>query len=324
VVTSTLENISASRFTEATIRRMYEFVQQAKTDPKFQRLIYAVVNGALPGHWKNYRAELDAILSWAKRSADYRRDPYGVELVQDVWATLDRRRADCDDFAVLVAAAAEVLGSPARFVTVSTLPDGTPSHVYAQAFCGGRWLGLDAIVPGSTVGWEPLNVTARRVWSRSDVGLAGDGGEDFVEGIGMIANTSWYRPETSIRTYRSMGGLGIDFTSILGTVSNIASGIVAGVKTGTVTNVESGINQAIASYTQAQQAALQAQLAAAQTAQQRAAIEAQAAAAKEAQLAEIRAEVARQQAGGMPGWVLPVAAGAGVLVLAAVFARGRR
>lgn len=324
MVTTTLENISASRFTQATLRRMYEFVQRAKTDPAFQRLIYSVVNNAMPGRWKDYRAELGAVLSWAKRSADYRRDPYGVELVQDVWATLDRRRADCDDFAVLVAAAAEVLGSPSRFVTISTLPDGTPSHVYAQAFVGGQWLGLDAIVPGSTVGWEPQNVTARRTWSRADVGLAGDGGEDFVEGLGMIANTSWYRPESSIRTYRSMGALGLDWSGILGTVTNIASGIVAGVKSGTVTNVDTGINQAIASYTQAQQAALQAQLAAAQTAQQRAAIEAQAAAAREAQLAEIRAEVAKQQAGGMPGWVLPVAAGAGVLALAAVFAKGRR
>lgn len=90
-----LEDVPASRLTSDTVRRMYELVDRAKTDASFQKLVYGVVNAAMPGQWKDYRRELTSFFNWAKRAVDYRRDPYGVELLQDVWATLDRRRGDC-------------------------------------------------------------------------------------------------------------------------------------------------------------------------------------------------------------------------------------
>lgn len=145
---SLLEDLPEQAFTDATIRRMYDLVNRAKTDASFQKLIYGVVNGSMPGQWKNYKQELSNILRWARTVADYRRDPYGVELLQDVWATLDRKRGDCDDFTVLLCSAAEVLGCPCRIVTVSTRKDRSPNHVYPEANVNGKWLGMDATMQG--------------------------------------------------------------------------------------------------------------------------------------------------------------------------------
>lgn len=185
---SILEDLNEQTFTESTVRRMFDLINRAKTDPEFQKLIYGLVNRAMPGRWKDYKRELSTIFNWFKKNVDYRRDPYGVELLQDVWATLDRKRADCDDATTFLAAAAEILGSPSRIVTVSTRANQEPNHVYAEAQVGGRWQGLDATVPQSYVGWAPPQVTARRIWTRKELGLSGGEEMDSIEGLGMSDN----------------------------------------------------------------------------------------------------------------------------------------
>ena len=185
---SILEDLSEQTFTESTIRKMYRLIDRAKTDAEFQKLVYGLVNSAMPGQWKDYRRELSTVFNWFKKNVDYRRDPYGVELLQDVWATLDRKRADCDDATTWMAAASEILGSPSRIVTVSTRQSREPNHVYAEALVGGRWQGLDATIPQSYVGWAPPHVTARRIWTRKELGLAGDEDLDGIEGLGMSDN----------------------------------------------------------------------------------------------------------------------------------------
>lgn len=183
---SLLEDLPEQAFTDATIKRMFELVNRAKTDAAFQKLIYGAVNGSMRGQWKDYRKELSTILRWARKVADYRRDPYGVELLQDVWATLDRQRGDCDDFTVLLCSAAEVLGCPCRIVTVSTRKDRSPNHVYPEAFVGGQWLGMDATMQGTALGWQPSRVTDKKIWTRRELGLSG--GELDLEGLGMMGN----------------------------------------------------------------------------------------------------------------------------------------
>lgn len=167
---------------------MYQLVDRGKTDAEFQKLIRQVLNARLPHEAKNYRREAEVLLDWVKETVRYTRDPVDVELLQDVWATLDRQTGDCDDEIVLVAAALESVGTPVRFVTISTRLDREPSHVYCEAFIDGRWEPLDPIVPSSTVGWRPQDgVTALKVWKRQDVG-ARMGDETPIEGLGMMGN----------------------------------------------------------------------------------------------------------------------------------------
>jgi len=186
MVRVTLEDIPATRFTSSTIKRMYELVGKAKVDEKFQRVIYSIVNHSMRGRWKEYRAEIQTILDWFRANHDYRRDPSNVELLQDPWATMDRRRFDCDDSSIWLAAAAEVLGAPARFVTVSTRPDKEPSHVYLEVLIGHEWVPIDAIMPGAPVGWAPPDesITDRKIWDRRSVGLS-------MEGLGMGELKAW-------------------------------------------------------------------------------------------------------------------------------------
>jgi hypothetical protein len=204
VARSYLEDIPKSRFTSATLKRMYELVNRAKTDAAFQKLVYGIVNRKMPGQWKDYRGEVEAIFHWFKDNHDYRRDPFDVELLQDVWATMDRKRFDCDDASIWLGAACEILGAPARFVVVSTKPDREPEHVYVECFVGGQWTPLDASVRWSNAGWEPQDgITDRKVWDRRSVGL-GTTDELPLEGLGMsMGNGHWeggfarrmYRPE---------------------------------------------------------------------------------------------------------------------------------
>jgi len=185
VAQSYLQDIPQARFTAETIREMYRLADRGKTDADFQKIVYDITNHSLPGQWKQYRRELDAIFNWFKKHHDYRRDPTNVELLQDVWATMDRKRFDCDDASIFLCAASEILGNPCRFVTVSTKLDQDPEHIFIQAYVDGQWLSMDAIFPWSTVGWEPTEgVTARKVWTRRELGLSGD--EELpLEGLGM-------------------------------------------------------------------------------------------------------------------------------------------
>lgn len=160
---------------------MYELIDQGKTDPKFQELVYGITKGIAN---KNYRGEVNALFHWTKKNIRYTRDPYGVELVQDVWATLSRGRADCDDFTILLGSECEVMGAPIRIVTVSTRPDKEPVHVYPEACVAGSWLPLDVTVANSYPGWAPTRITDRIVWTRKDVGISGYD-ETNIEGLGM-------------------------------------------------------------------------------------------------------------------------------------------
>jgi antitoxin (DNA-binding transcriptional repressor) of toxin-antitoxin stability system len=177
-----LEDVSENVLTSSTIQRMYQLVGQAVTDPKFQELVYQITQ-AVPG--KDYSGEVRSIFNWVKSNIKYTRDPYGVELVQDVWSTINRARADCDDFSILIAAMGEVMGNPSRFVTVSTRPDKEPCHVYPELNTRGKWTALDVTVAGSSVGWRPsAGITDRRIWTRQDVGVSGYESAT-VEGLGM-------------------------------------------------------------------------------------------------------------------------------------------
>lgn len=188
-----LEDVPIRKLTSETIKRMFELVDHAKTDAKFQDLVYSMTRG-LPN--KAYRQEVDRLFRWIKGNIRYTRDPYGVELVQDVWTTLNRQRGDCDDLSILLGAMAEVMGCPVRFCTVSTRKDKEPVHVYPDVFVGGRWISYDPTVASSVPGWKPIQgITDRVCWKRADVGISGYD-ETNVEGLG-----------SSMTSERSGGGL---------------------------------------------------------------------------------------------------------------------
>jgi hypothetical protein len=77
------------------------------------------------------------------------------------------RQGDCSEHAVLVAAMCRAVGIPAQVVTGlayvpqwRTLQNGFGGHAWAQAYIGGKWIGLDAAFKSAGLGgFDPGHIT---------------------------------------------------------------------------------------------------------------------------------------------------------------------
>lgn len=89
---------------------------------------------------KDYLSEILAIRHWVNLRIPYLRDPSHVEWIRDperLVVDIKKNgivRADCDEYASLVAALWLAVGNEVEFVTAGFGPPGTPhSHVFARA-----------------------------------------------------------------------------------------------------------------------------------------------------------------------------------------------
>jgi hypothetical protein len=168
----TLENISHSSFTERTIRKMYELIDDARTDVYLQNMARQIVRGC-PS--KDYICFGEKLLQAAKKLCTYVPDPQGIERIQDPWTTLALRTCDCDDFSILLCAWAQSLNFDCRLMTVMGVRDPKTgkvverwSHVLPVMRVPDDeiWYGADAIIPESTFGWVPSEEFPRKIWER--------------------------------------------------------------------------------------------------------------------------------------------------------------
>lgn len=83
-----------------------------------------------------------ALYQWVKRNIRFVPDPLDVETVQDPEVTLRIGAGDCDDHAALLAALAQNVGIPARFVVVGENPDRF-QHIYAELLIDDHWTPAD-------------------------------------------------------------------------------------------------------------------------------------------------------------------------------------
>ena len=124
------------------------------------RLVRDVVRGVRA---KDYASELAAVYHWTCRNYRYTRDPVHVEYVEDPVAFIERGfSSDCDDVACWLAACAQILGNPVRFVTVGFKPTPVPefSHVFTEAFCSraGGWVITDPVAGPMTQAMQRATV----------------------------------------------------------------------------------------------------------------------------------------------------------------------
>lgn len=168
----TLENVSIDRFTDRTIKKMYEHIDAARTDVYLQNMAGQIVQGC---PHKDYVCFGNKLLAAAKQLIPYIPDPKGIERIQDPWTTLIERRADCDDYAILLAVWGHGVGMDAALMTIKAETDPQTgkildkwSHVLPVLRPAGSniWYGADAIVPESDFGWEPPKQYPRKVWAR--------------------------------------------------------------------------------------------------------------------------------------------------------------
>jgi len=104
------------------------------------------------GH--NFLCEIQALYRYIRDGITYRRDPIGVEWVQDATRTLFVfGSGDCDDKVVALATLLATLGHRSRFVVLGKTKEKY-THVYLETFIQGRWIPLDPTPEKAHAGWE--------------------------------------------------------------------------------------------------------------------------------------------------------------------------
>src|SRR5205807_686257 len=155
--------------TAFTIAKMSELVDQGKASAAVRAQALTILNRARVRAF-DPEAAARAIYSWVLRSIVFTPDPVGKEGVQTAEWTLHYRRGDCDCISVLLCALLESVGIRCRFITVATDPRNPDlfSHVYPEAWIGGKWVSVDAARRAPAFGRSPSRVFRKRGWSVHD------------------------------------------------------------------------------------------------------------------------------------------------------------
>lgn len=154
-----------------TARTIDYMKQLAAKDAKNWNFIRIATNITKGTPARDDAAIATRLLDFVKGFVRFVRDPVtaggaGMELVQAPFKTLYRKAGDCDDLSGLIAALAMAHGIQAAFVTIKAdprMPDEF-SHVYTVLLINGKWLGADASVQKSYLGWEPGIQIGRQEW----------------------------------------------------------------------------------------------------------------------------------------------------------------
>jgi transglutaminase-like putative cysteine protease len=111
--------------------------------------------------------EIKTIYNFFKSYVRYVFDPYQVEMISSPYQTLLRRAGDCDDMAVLLAAAGGSIGFPYRFTTICADPQrpDEASHIWTEVQVKGRWIPLDLSVKEAYAGWSAPETYQRKYWA---------------------------------------------------------------------------------------------------------------------------------------------------------------
>ena len=143
----------------ATLDAMIRAANSASITLQIRDLAESIIQ-AVPD--KDYAGQINAIQRWVKTHIRYVRDPVHAEMLKTPHALLESPYGDCDDQATLVAALAQAIGFPARFIAIGMHDPCIFEHVYAEVRLGTVWVSVETTEPVE-IGWQPENVLARMV-----------------------------------------------------------------------------------------------------------------------------------------------------------------
>lgn len=141
-----------------TIAEMIKIVREDRLQPDLRAFIMREIVGNVAGH--DTAGELQAIFDYAQHRIVYRRDPFGVERVADVWSTLyalnpGRPEGDCGIKSMFIASCAATLGYKPFFVVIKQTPhQATFNHIYAMVAVDGRKVYMDATPEDKPMGYQ--------------------------------------------------------------------------------------------------------------------------------------------------------------------------
>ena len=107
-----------------------------------------------------------ALYEYVRDHIRYIRDVNGIETLTSPDKTMELGAGDCDDQSTLLAALAESIGIPARFVVTGYSTPNVYEHVYAELWCDSLgWIGCDPTESEYAFGDTPPNPVA--IWRES-------------------------------------------------------------------------------------------------------------------------------------------------------------
>ena len=127
-----------------TVEEMVRLIQKGSEYPEIRALAAMLTEG------KETRLQKAvAIHNWVQRFIRYRKDPKGVELLQDPRLVLEEGEADCDEHVILSCALYRAAGIPCKIMTLSVVPGRPDPHAVALVQTEHGWLISDTTRKGS-------------------------------------------------------------------------------------------------------------------------------------------------------------------------------
>jgi hypothetical protein len=147
--------------TEQTLQAMSDLVRNQRTQPDLQRFVEREIVAGVAGH--DFENEIDRIFRFCQSRITYRRDPFGVERVADIWSTLyalgPEPVGDCGIKSCFFAACAALQGFKPFFVVIRQDPASQAfDHVYAGVWMNDTRHFFDPTPEDKPAGWQAPSV----------------------------------------------------------------------------------------------------------------------------------------------------------------------
>lgn len=148
-----------------TLQAMAQIVSEQRTQPDLRAFVLREIVGNVRGH--DSAGEVQRIFEFARDRITYRKDPFGVERVADIWSTLyslnpNSPEGDCGIKSTFVAGCCALLGHKPFFVVIKQKPDQPNfNHVYNMILVDGKIQYLDATPEGRPLGYEAASVVKK-------------------------------------------------------------------------------------------------------------------------------------------------------------------
>lgn len=142
-----------------TVEAMANVVREDRLEPDLRAFVLREIVGPVPGH--DAFGELGACFDFAQKRIIYRRDPFNVERVADIWSTLyalnpAEPEGDCGIKSVFFATCAALLGYKPFFVLIKQRAGASAyNHVYCAALVNDRIYYYDPTPEDAPAGFIP-------------------------------------------------------------------------------------------------------------------------------------------------------------------------
>lgn len=141
-----------------TVEAMAKIVREDRLHPDLRIFVLREIVGETRGH--DALGEVERIFEFCQHRITYRRDPFNVERVADIWSTLyalspDEPEGDCGIKSMFFASCCAILGHKPFFVLAKQQKEMKAfNHVYNAVVVGGEMRFYDATPQDAPAGWE--------------------------------------------------------------------------------------------------------------------------------------------------------------------------